>query len=103
MTLAHPVKRYTPQEYYALERAADYKSEYYKGEIFAMSGGTARYSLISANVVRELGNRLKGGPCTVYESNLRLKVTASGLRTYPDAGVYCGELRYDEEDAYTET
>ena len=103
MTLAHPVKRYTPQEYYALERAADYKSEYYKGEIFAMSGGTARHSLISVNIAGEIRQRLKGKPCRAYESNLRLKVAATGLRTYPDASVYCGPLQYDPEDDGVET
>jgi Uma2 family endonuclease len=103
MTLAHAVKRYTPQEYYRLERAATYKSDYYDGEIFDMSGGTSRHSLISANIVGALWHRLKGRSCTAYESNLRLAVKATGLRFYPDASVYCGALERDEEDASGET
>jgi Uma2 family endonuclease len=103
MTVAQPVKQYTPQEYYALEREAQYKSEYYKGEIFAMSGGTARHSLISANVIREVGNLLKRKPCRAYESNLRVKVIPTGLRTYPDASVFCGPLQFDDEDPAGET
>lgn len=103
MTVAQPVKRYTPQEYYALERRAAYKSEYYKGEIFAMSGGTARHSLISLNIAGEIRQRLKGKPCRAYESNLRLKVAATGLRTYPDASIYCGPLQFDDEDPGVET
>ena len=98
MGLAQPKKRYTPQEYYALEEAAEYKSDYYKGEIFAMSGGTGRHSLISCNITRHVGNRLEKSPCVVYESNLRVKNKFTGLRNYPDASVYCQPLEYDEED-----
>ncbi len=103
MTLAQPIKRYTPQEYYDLERAAEYKSDFYAGEIFAMAGGSVRHSLICTNLLREVGNRLKGTPCVAYESNLRLKNKVTGLRNYPDASVFCGPLEYDEEDPYTET
>ena len=103
MTLPHPVERFTPQEYYRREREASVRSEYYDGELFAMAGGTARHSLICGNIVREAGNRLKGGPCLVYESNLRLKVKATGLRTYPDASIYCDPLEFDREDPYSET
>jgi Uma2 family endonuclease len=98
MSLAEKVTRYTPQEYYALERAASYKSDYYDGEIFAMPDGTIAHSLITSNLVREVGNRLKGKPCSAYESNLRLKVKATGFRCYPDVGVYCGALERDPED-----
>jgi Uma2 family endonuclease len=98
MTLAPIKRRFTPAEYYALEHEAEYKSDYYDGEIFNMSGGTATHSLISGNIVGELRQRLKGKPCTVYESNMRLKIEASSLRTYPDASVYCEPLRFDPED-----
>ena len=54
MAIPKTIKRYTPQEYYALERAADYKSDYYQGEIFSMAGGTALHSLISSNVAGEV-------------------------------------------------
>ena len=103
MSLAQPVKRYTPQEYYILERDADYKSEYYDGEIFAMSGGTTRHSRIVANLIGELHYRLKGKSCAPLELNQRLKVQDTGLRTYPDVAVYCGEMKYDLEDDQRET
>jgi Uma2 family endonuclease len=103
MSLPQPQRRYTPQEYYALEREAAYKSDYYDGEIFAMAGGTIAHSLICSNLVREVGNRLKGGPCAAYESNLRLKVQATGLRCYPDVSVLCGGLERDPEDPKSET
>jgi Uma2 family endonuclease len=103
MSLSQPPKRYTPQEYYALEREATYKSDYYDGEIFAMAGGTIAHSLICSNLVREVGNRLKGSPCAAYESNLRLKVQATGLRCYPDISVLCGRLDRDPEDPTLQT
>jgi Uma2 family endonuclease len=102
MGIPQPVKRYTPQEYYALERDATYKSDYYDGEIFAMAGGTTRHSIISVNVAGELRQRLKGIPCAPYESNQRLKVKATGFRCYPDVSIYCGELQYDAEDPQSE-
>jgi Uma2 family endonuclease len=98
MTVIHAKSRYTPAEYYALEHEATYKSDYYEGEIFDMSGGTATHSLIISNIGGELRQRLKGKPCTAYDSNMRLKVEASSLRTYPDVTVYCEEMRYDPED-----
>lgn len=98
MALPQAKKRYTPSEYYALERAAAYKSDYYDGEIFDMSGGTSTHSQISANLLIAIGIRLRGKPCTPYESNMRLKIDATGLRTYPDASVYCAQLQYDPED-----
>jgi len=82
----------TPEEYLRLERAADYKSEYYAGEIFSMAGGSATHSVIIASVIRELGNLLKGNRCVPYDSNLRIAVSATGLYTYPDASVICGPL-----------
>jgi Uma2 family endonuclease len=103
MGIPKPVKRYTPAEYYELERAAEYKSDYYDGEIFAMSGGTIRHSLICTNITGELRQRLKGKHCTPYESNLRLRVKATGLRCYPDASIFCSEMERDVEDSSGET
>ena len=59
--MSHPqqVRRYTPDEYYRLERNADHRSEFYDGEIFAMAGGSARHSQICANILRHLGNKLE--------------------------------------------
>jgi Uma2 family endonuclease len=96
-----PKIRISPQEYLCRERASEFKSEFLDGEIFAMSGGTPRHSLIKANVICELCNRLKGHPCTAYDSDLRVKVEATGLYAYPDASVICGPLEYDDERSDT--
>ncbi len=103
MTAPPSIRKFTPAEYYSLERDAEYKSDYYQGEIFATAGGTIRHSAICTNLSGELRSRLKGTPCRAYESNLRLKVAATGLRTYPDVSVYCGPLEPDPEDPAGET
>ena len=63
--------KFTAAEYLALERRAQYRSEFFDGEIFAMAGGTARHSLIQTNLTGELRQALKGDPCTAYNSDLR--------------------------------
>ncbi|MEW6279917.1 MAG: Uma2 family endonuclease [Candidatus Eremiobacterota bacterium] len=60
MSLAR--QRLTPQEYLALERAADFKSEYLDGQMYAMAGANQRHNLIVANLTRELGSQFKGRP-----------------------------------------
>ena len=95
------ISHISPEEYLRLERQAEYKSEYLNGEIFAMSGASREHNLIAAHIVSELDQQLKGKPCEVYPSDMRLKVTATGLYTYPDAIVVCGEPKF--EDAYVDT
>lgn len=94
---AAPKRLLSHLEYLARERVAEFRSEYYRGEMFAMAGGTPRHSLIKTNLMRELSIALKGRPCTAYDSDLRIRVSASGLYTYPDASVICGELQFDDE------
>lgn len=87
----------TPNEYLALERAAEYKNEYFDGEIFAMVGASRRHNLITTNVVRELSLRLKDRPCEVYPSDMRVRIPSANVYTYPDAVVVCGEPRFEDE------
>jgi Uma2 family endonuclease len=95
------LKRITPQEYLIRERQASTKSEFYQGEVFAMGGGSANHSLIAANFVGEVRNALKDKPCTVFNSDLRVQVQATGLYTYPDATIVCGELEFDDDQRDT--
>jgi Uma2 family endonuclease len=91
-------RRFTPAEYYSLEHEATYKSDFYDGEIYDMSGGTGDHSLIVANTTGSLWALLRHKPCKVYESNMRVAIRATGLRTYPDVSIYCNPLEYDFED-----
>lgn len=95
---ALPKKLYSPEEYLALERVAEYKSQYYAGEIFAMAGGSPRHNVVILNVGAEFRAKLKGRNCTVFSSEQRLKVSATGLYTYADASVVCGEPQFDDDD-----
>lgn len=87
----------SPEEYLAIERRSDIKSEYLDGEMFAMTGGSLRHNLIVANLIRELGLQLKKRPCQVFPSDLRVHIPATGLYTYPDVHVVCGDPRLADE------
>lgn len=96
-----PRPRYTPAEYLAMERQAEQRSEYLGGEIFAMGGASERHNLIVTNTVRELSLQLKGRPCKTYASDMRVKVSPTGLYTYPDIVVVCGKALFDDEETDT--
>jgi Uma2 family endonuclease len=100
--LEHP-PYYTVAEYLRIERDAIDKHEYRDGEIIAMSGGTIAHSLITANITRELGNLLKGSPCRVYDSNLRVRIKRRQLYSYPDVSVICERPEIDPDDPSGET
>jgi len=87
----------TPEEYLEIERQAETKSEYYAGEMFALSGASRYHNRIVRNLIATLHNRLRGGPCEVFPSDMRVKVEASGLYTYPDVSVVCGEAEFEDE------
>src|SRR5262249_14191303 len=72
-------------------------SEYFAGEIFVMSGASERHNLIVANVVATLHAQFRNRPCKVYPSDMRVKVSATGLYTYPDVVALCGEARFDDD------
>lgn len=98
---SQPKSYLTPEEYLTLERTAAYKSEYFRGEVFAMAGASPTHVLIVANIVATLHGQLRQRPCTVYATDLRLKVHASSLYTYPDVVVVCGEPRFDDDQRDT--
>ena len=89
---SQPKRYYTPEEYLALERAADYKSEYVAGEIFAMAGASVDHNTIAGNIFRLLGNQFQGRPCRVFMSDLRVQIAATAMYTYPDVVAVCGPL-----------
>jgi len=88
-----PEPRLSPLEYLARERTAMYKSEYYQGRAFPVAEAPTNHHRIVRNVVAHLDAQLRGGPCEIFGSALRLSCP-SGLMTYPDAQVICGKLEY---------
>jgi Uma2 family endonuclease len=94
-------RRYTYHEYLSLERAANVRHEFFAGEIYAMAGGTREHAALAANVTTALGIQLRSKRCQVHSSDLRVRVLATGLATYPDATVVCGHAELDPEDRMT--
>ena len=90
----------SPEEYLALERKAEFKSEYMDGVVYAFAGGSPRHNLIVANIIITLGGQLKSRPCRVYPSDLKVRTPNSKRFFYPDVSVVCGddEVAADEQD-----
>ena len=91
-------QRFSFRDYLRLEEESAVKHEFLDGQAWAMAGGSPEHSAICANVVVLLGTQLRGRPCRVYESNLRVRIRATGLGTYPDVSVICDRLEVDPED-----
>jgi len=87
---------YSKEEYLEIEAAADYKSEYYQGELFAMSGGSPKHSIISFNLIREIGQGLRNKNCIGFESNMKLEIAEADAYVYPDLMVVCGDVKLAE-------
>ena len=87
----------SPEEYLALERQAEFKSEYMDGVVYAFAGGSERHNLVVANIIITLGGQLKGRPCRVYPSDLRVRVPSSKRFFYPDVAVVCGDAEFADE------
>lgn len=98
---AQPQKQLlTPEEYLAMERAAEDKSDYVDGVMYAMAGGSPQHSLIASNVNIELGSLLRDRACFVFNSDMKVRVPSSRKFHYPDVSVVCGKpvFAYDEKD-----
>jgi Uma2 family endonuclease len=87
----------TPEQYLAIEREAEYKSEYFQGEMLAMAVSDWVHNQLVVNLVAGFHNQFRSRPCDVYPSQMRVLVRATGLYTYPDVVVVCGERRFVDE------
>lgn len=107
---------YTPEEYLALERKAEYKSEYINGQIYpmggedlsdgeihAMAGASERHNQITVNLTVEIAQHFKGKSCRVYTNDMRVKVSPTGMYTYPDVVALCGTSLFEDEQRDTLT
>lgn len=81
----------TEEEYLAFERASDVRHEFLSGRIYSMAGASREHNLITGNVAGEIRAQLKGKPCETYSNDMRVRVPGTGLYTYPDVVVVCGE------------
>jgi len=92
-----PLIRLTAEQYLFAERQSDTKNEYFDGEIFAMAGASREHNQISANLVRVLGNQLLDKPCSVYSSDMKVRIEKARKYTYPDLVVACQTERFEDE------
>lgn len=89
--------RVSPEDYLAYERQNEFKSEYLDGEIRAMTGASMRHNSITLNVAAELRAQLRNSNCQTLAVDMRVKVPARNLYTYPDVVVVCGEAELEDE------
>lgn len=90
--VAYGKHKFSIAEYLEMENASPEKHEYYKGEIFAMSGAKVRHNTIARNLLVSLGSKLKGKKCQPYGSDQRIHISSNTLFTYPDISIICGEI-----------
>jgi Uma2 family endonuclease len=98
----HPI-RYSWAEYLAFEASSNVRHEFMDGQIYGMAGGTPEHAALAAAVVGLIFGQLRGGRCRVYDADLRVRVLATGLATYPDVTIVCGPREHDPEDANSVT
>ncbi|NOT84505.1 MAG: Uma2 family endonuclease [Methylococcaceae bacterium] len=77
----------TEAEYLALELTADVKHEYVDGHVYAMTGASNNHTRLTANVLGEFRNHLKGKPCEAFMTDTKIKVGKNYF--YPDVVVDC--------------
>jgi Uma2 family endonuclease len=98
---AQPHARLTEEQYLAVERAAEFKSEYYDGYMYAMAGASASHTQITVNLAGELRAALRQKPCGVMANDLRVRVPPSRIYTYPDVAVVCGPMQFADDQKDT--
>ena len=103
MSQPAPYHSYTYADYLMVEDGSNVKHEFFNGEIYAMAGGTPEHAALAAAIGSALLVQLRGSTCRVYTSDLRIRVLVTGLATYPDVSVVCGELKLDPENRVTAT
>ncbi|MCK9209412.1 MAG: Uma2 family endonuclease [Ignavibacteriaceae bacterium] len=89
----------TPEEYLEIERKAGFKSEYFNGEMFALAGAGKTHNKISSNLIINIGAHLKNKSCLIYGSDMKVKIKSSGLYTYPDISVVCGDEKFEDDES----
>ncbi len=101
--VAYGKNKFTVEEYLELERNSVEKHEFYKGEIFDMSGASSRHNIISINLITSISVQLKGKSCRPYGSDMRINIPENSLFTYPDISIICGDVISSPQDGDTAT
>ncbi|MCP4348323.1 MAG: Uma2 family endonuclease [Desulfobacterales bacterium] len=102
--MGHPQEKIiAPEEYFQMEEVSEYKSEYYHGETFAMSGASVNHNLIISDVITSLNTALRKTNCLVFPSDIKVELDRGEHYVYPDVSIVCGDIRYgaDRKDIIT--
>ena len=101
---AAPKRKMTAAEYLEIERAAEFKSEFYDGVMYplhrgpdGMAGASSSHNRVKENLIGEMFSQLKGSPCSSYSSDQRVQLTPTGMFAYPDIVIVCGKSEFDAE------
>ena len=95
--MARPEKNVvSPETYFEMEKIADHKSEYYHGEVFAMTGASFHHNLINGNIFAKLYGDFQNSDCTVLTSDMKIQVDEAAHYVYPDVSVVCGDVAFVE-------
>ena len=87
----------SPEEYLEMERAAEFRNEYYHGQILAKSGASLRHNRIDGNIISIIGTYLKGKNCQILPSHMRVSTPSHDSYMYPDASIICGAPMLEDE------
>lgn len=93
---AQPRHSISEEEYLTFERTSATKHEYYNGRVYAMTGAKEPHNLIAGNLVAAFHSQLRRKPCRVYASDMRVRVVKTGLNTYPDITIVCGQPQFTD-------
>lgn len=98
VALSH--KQWTAEDYLAFERASADKHEFIDGRVYLMAGASENHNLITANLIIALGSQLRGRPCKLYPSDMRVRISAKDYH-YPDVSVICGDAHIEDDEQDT--
>ena len=96
-----PKPSLTAQDYLAWERQQETRHEFFDGEIFAMTGASREHNLVCVNIFASLHTQLRGKPCEVYNNDMRVKVSETGMYTYPDIVAACAQPQFEDAEVDT--
>lgn len=95
--MPEPQRKWTPEDYLVYDRETEEKFEFFDGEIFAMSGATRKHNLVNGNVYAALRPQVLRRGCEIYTNDMRVRIPETGLYTYPDLVVVCGDPEFEDE------
>jgi Uma2 family endonuclease len=97
MGIEKTIQRYTVDEYLEMEEASEYRSEYFNGEIFAMSGGTANHDRIASQCDKLIGAALGSRDCETFTGNMKIRIPGDLIYYYPDLSVNCADDKFEDQ------